>query len=483
MNKELCPVCDSEIEVGASICQTCGADLKLLRDEQNRGMKCPECGNELLDMDSECPKCGAKLQKEIVVFQCPACGAEVGEDATECPNCGVQFLTEEEMSRGAETPSAVESVPQAKTDELKIIQDLHIHPAVPEEVHENTAPVEASPQRLQPREEDGVTTQAPREEQQPVAPMPSKAAEEQRQKETEKRGFLSVFSRGKKKEERRQPAVQAPEQPVSTPKTRPVQDANAGTVEWLKKMVRFASEASIDISAGKSYLDLALEMIKSGNGDHARLNLELARKAINNGIKDFFALKMNTMRKQIEIEGVQGERKAGLESIIRDMEQDVSSGKYNEAMELVRKFQSELSPRAAQYGEAGELVKKTAELLKLADEFDLDCSSSRIIHNEARKQLELGDWNTAIILARQSYSTLLKSIPESIAKEIMKAKNELVEAKLQGASISKQVLVLKEANAAYNSGRYDDALRYLGQFRREFEIIPRVPEGSAPASR
>jgi ribosomal protein L40E len=479
MNEELCPVCDSKLSPGAKVCDVCGADLSLINAESH-GVICPECGNELLEMDTTCPKCGASLQEvddkkqseqELLIFQCPACNAEVPSDAKECPNCGVQFVTEEELSGAEETLASVESVPNAKLDELSVADEL-----ADREV-EATIEQPAFEVKEEPMKSEEIETVENFEEKSTDTEKPEQILDTREEMAKERKSFFSLFGKGKRKEETvkadtRPPMAQNGEgRNIEQREQKKSQDEISPMIEEIKQMLRFASEATIDIGSGKKYLDDAMAALKNGRNDEARRNIETARKSIDADIQGFFALKFETMRKQIDIEGVSGERRKQLEDIIANAKEESSKGRYMEAMELVKKFQSELSPKASQFGEAGELIQRMGELLRIADEFEIDCSSSRIIYNEAKKQLAIGDWNTALILAKQSYETLMKSIPESLAEEMKKAKEELIEAKLEGANITTPVLVLKEANGAYNSGRYDETLRFLGQFRKEFELL------------
>ena len=173
-------------------------------------------------------------------------------------------------------------------------------------------------------------------------------------------------------------------------------------------------------------------------------------------------------RKQIEIEGVGGERKKFLESRIAEVSSFVKNGNYDEAQKLTLEFQSEMSAKASQYGEAQELCDELEQLLNCADDIGINYNGSRMIYNEARKHLATGDWSSALLLAKQSKDSLMRSIPAKLSDEMNRAKNEIIDAKISGLQVGDMIAILKQASSTYNEGKYDESLRYISHLRRQF---------------
>ncbi len=495
-NEDICPVCESKIAPGSQACDVCGADLKLLGDGTKAQYVCPECGNELLEDDTSCPKCGIHFAKdEQVIFQCPACNTEVDASANKCPNCGAEFLSDDEASATEEVPKGINSVPVVEAQDASYFDDIAqgVTTGSPEtlitEVEETLKDIDASPpgQGVRPepsaRIETTVKTQAVQTAAKPApdrVPVPDSASE--------KHGFFR-FKHGKRRDERqepkgsspapqgraspsltyRQPAVRNAVHSTHASGTRPELDEMKPLVLELRSLLKFAGDASVDISDGKKYLDVSVEFARSGDGAEAVKNIRLAHKSIESNIQLFFKDKMEIMRKQIEIENVSGERRQSFESRLSAISELVRKNSYSSALESVQQFQSDLSPKASQFGEAKELVDRLDELLRYADEIGIDYNSSRMIFTEARKHLATGDWSSALVLARQSRDSLMRSIPAKLLSEMNRARSEIIDAKIGGMKVTDFIATLKEASNAYNDGKYDESLRFMNIFRREFD--------------
>lgn len=511
-NEDICPVCESKITPGGQACDVCGADLKLLGDSSKAQYVCPECGNELLEEDTNCPKCGVQFAKnEQVVFQCPACNTEVDASANKCPNCGAEFLSDDEATATEEVPKAIESVPSVSTQDASYFDDMAsgISTGSPEKLineFEKTLKGIDSPSAVAAPSSEKARIQA-------VSPSTGQAQKDttalqqkyaEKDSEGDKHGRFH-FKFGKKRDEEIESPVRTssslPPPPVSFRQTvksgsrstssipaagnaaaSPARNEdNRPVIEQLRALLKFAGDASVDISEGKKYLDISVEFAKSGDSAEALRNIRLAYMSIESNIQAFFKDKMGIMRKQIEIENVAGERRMTYESRLSTISEMVRSSSYEKALESVQQFQSELSPKASQFGEAKELVDRLEELLRYADEIGIDYNSSRMIFTEARKHLATGDWSSALVLARQSRDSLMRSIPPKLLSEMNKARSEIIDAKIGGMKVTDFITTLKEASNAYNDGKYDESLRFMNIFRREFDRARSLSTGPRPS--
>lgn len=509
VNQDICPVCESKIANSSQACEVCGADLKLLSGNSKAQFVCPECGTELLAEDTSCPKCGVQFDsEERVVFQCPACSTEVDASANSCPKCGAEFLSEEEASAPAEVPKGIDSVPSVKVQDATTFDDLahNVTTGNPEEliseVEEKLKVMDA------PLQSPAPLTQAPRKQEpavlhSPPPPVVPASQSEANEEAGEKRSRFH-FRFGRKKEENepsaaeepssRQPeppsAVRQPTHPAAAQATRPLAQAPSARtaapdteemrklVEQLRKLLKFAGGAGIDISDGKNYLDMSVDLVKSGDSSEALRQIRLSYKSIEGDIQSYFRDKMEIMRKQIEIENVAGERKQLYENRLSTISDMLRKASYDEALQTVQRFQSELSPKASQFGEAKELLDRLDELLRYADEIGIDYNSSRMIFTEAKKHLAVGDWSSALVLAKQTRDSLMRSIPDKLLSEMNRARSEIIDAKLNGMKVTDYISTLKEASNAYNDGKYDESLRFMNIFRREFDRARSLSSGS-----
>ena len=519
---DICPVCEARISPDASTCETCGADIALLKSGSKAVYVCPECGNELLEHEVKCPKCGVVLaaenaspsategeNAEEVVFECPVCGAQVAGDANKCQSCGVEFLSEEEASVPDDIQKTVNSVPAVEPMSapdlagLDADTQLTTHEAVIEKVEESMAnrnsetgaaisDEQTAHETVGPLIEEGPNPPGPIERDDVQASHEAGVAPAGNKEEKERKGLFGFKFGGKLKERKPVqppkssrtgqtsvaavsagqdvPTVSAGTAPLQThPPSTQAEDADMRrVVQEIRPLLKFAGSVSADITESKQYLDMALENLQDGKHAEAGKYARLAKASITSSIQGHFSEKIEIMRRQLEIDGAGGERKKFLESRIAEVSPLVRGGRYDEAQKLTVEFQSEMSAKASQYGDAQEHCDELEQLLNCADEIGIDYDSSRMIYNEARKHLATGDWSSALLLAKQSRDSLMRSIPTKLSDEMKKAKNEIIDAKINGLQVGDLIAILKQASSTYNEGKYDESLRYVSHLRRQF---------------
>lgn len=491
----ICPVCESKITPGIQVCDVCGADLKLLVDSPSQQYACPRCGHDLSESDAICPGCGARFaDDQEVVFQCPACNTEVPSTASKCPRCGVEFLSEEEASVISEVPRSIESVPGIDTPAVSSFSDISsgVSTGAPETL---ISEVEQKLKGMDQASSGGVPTgrdqvRASLREELAASGWNASTGQESRMERSEKHGLFHHRS-GRRKDDMSGSGIRAAvisEAPSSMPgggysasvagtqsgAVRSAQEPGgdmATVVEQLRFLLKLAGDAKVDISDGKKYLDASVEFAKSGNSAESIRQIRLAHKSIEGNIQSYFREKIEIMRKQIEIENVAGEKARSFETRLSSISELVRNGSYTKALTLTAQFQSEFSPRASQFGEAKELVDSIDELLRYADEIGIDYSNARMIFTEARKHLAVGDWSSALVLAKQSRDSLMRAIPTKLLSEMNRAKSQIIDAKIAGIDVNTFIATLKEASNAFNDGRYDESLRFMNIFRREFDRV------------
>ena len=473
----ICPVCESRISKGTRLCDVCGADLKLLADHQAPKYECPSCGYGLQEADSFCPSCGTQFTDGgDVAFQCPSCSAEVSSAASRCPKCGVEFLSDDEAAAAEDVPKGIRSVPAtevlASPSLSEITEDATVTNAdsLIDEVEESLHGI-GSTARPPEWGSNGDSAAA-------AVPETRKGVLGERLNGGRKGGlFRHKSGRGNESTAGSRPGGVGrhhdrdtnPASPASRSLSSTIGDETKLGVEQLRSMLKFAGGTGVDISEGKMYLDASVEFAKSGNREEAARQIKLAQKSVDRSIQSFFKEKINVMRKQSEIESAAGGRRQGLESAISSVSELIRRGAYEKAYDAVEQFRSGLSPTASQYGEAKELIDGVEELLGFADETGIEYDNARMIFTEARKHLATGDWSTALIMAKQSRESLMRTIPDRLLSEMNRAKSEIIDAKVIGVNVTELVSTLKEASNAYSAGRYDMSLRFLNIFRRDLD--------------
>lgn len=506
---DICPVCDSKISPGAQNCDVCGADLMLLRNNGAAVYVCPECGNELLEQSTKCPKCGVEFTREEapssseeVIFQCPVCNAEVPSNANKCPSCGVEFLSEEDAGAAGEVPVSVNSVPAIEPVTAPDLSEFKLEkePMKAEDVIGEVEQAFGHKENIQAAESAEVSQQAiskatPTQQAQVHTPSMENRVTQSNQtsdltgdKGSRRKGLFTFIKRSRKQDEtgivsdapgsstaQHSPGSAKEEQYLPPPAVRTATEfdnsAMRSMVQNIRSVLKFAGDVNADITDGKQYLDRSLDYLQKGQHQDAEKFIKLAKTSLEESVQGYFSEKMEIMRKQLEIENFGQERKKFLESKVRDVSSLSKAGKYDEAQSIVVQFQSELSTKASQYGEAQEMCDDLELLLNCADDIGLDYDGSRMIFSEAKKQLATGDWSSALILAKQSRESLMRTIPSKLSNEMSRAKNDIIDAKISGFQVGEMIALLKQASAAYNEGKYDEALRYIAHLRKQFDGI------------
>jgi len=493
---ETCPVCDSAIAPGAKNCDVCGADLSLVRGGASQVFVCPECGTEILEQDSRCPKCGAQFAvEEQVVFQCPVCNAEVGANENRCPKCGVEFLSEEEVQAGGSVPEPVASVPNVTSDSApemaefeeqreqgrpeNAIEEMEQLLSIPDEPPQKSESVSFPPaaESAPPVQHEAAT---------PPAPVKGIPTANEAQAPRKKKFLPFLFGRKGKKEGRNsagqnlhtlteqrdaEPQLASTEMQAGKAQKDGAAASSKEMIEEIRGLLKFTAEARINIDEGKRYLDMSVELARESRHEEASRYVALARRSVIDGIEVYFSERISVLQKQLEIEKVRDERRKMLMQKISGIAEMVNAGRYREAYSAVAEFQSELSPQASIYGEARETLDETDSLLTCADELGMDYSAARMIFNEARKMLAVGEWNQALVLARQARESLLRHIPEKLSGEMAQAKSDVIDAKINGLPVSELISTLKSAGESFNEGRFDDTLRFMNAFMKDFERL------------
>ena len=65
-------------------------------------IKCPECGEEIIDKAVKCPKCGAEFPVEKPQKVCKECGEVLGDEETVCHKCGCPIENQQEEKQTPE---------------------------------------------------------------------------------------------------------------------------------------------------------------------------------------------------------------------------------------------------------------------------------------------------------------------------------------------------------------------------------------------
>ncbi len=439
--------------------------------------ECPICGS-MVDIDADvCPSCGAVFVEDESQFECPVCGTLVDADALFCPKCGARFVEEEpEFS-----PEATEEVPEEA-------------PAAPskEEEPEPQEPVPAVAAEEEVVEEPEVSEpepEPPLEEAPAPAPETTAPGEEspflKKMKELRKGEAERAPAAPQREERAAEPEKAAPPAPeerkeragTPLPKERAESRADAKEkyrrlpvlVSKVKPLLIIARQHNINVKKGKELIDKAVAAGRNRQIDDAINYITESRKLLEESLTIYANHAIAEIETDLPDLRAPDDVKRKLESTLEDCRKSLAEQDFDRAFQRLEIARRVLKEHSGDFQEARQMLSDLENTILDAEYFFMDVSRPKELLADAKSSAESGDWATAGVFAREGLELMDSILPELIKKEMKKARNVLMEAKMQGRDISKVISILKHASIANKSGNYGDALKYIKLFKAEMK--------------
>jgi RNA polymerase subunit RPABC4/transcription elongation factor Spt4 len=523
----LCPICDSPIEKGAKKCSFCGTDLTIFGGESEEALnqeermvkesyetapkspppaqpapaptpapvaepvkevatfQCPNCNGMVKESDNVCPHCGAMfVEDETAQFECPACSTLVDASATKCPGCGALFV---------EDTSAVTEVAQpAPAPTTAPIPAAAAQPSV-----ETEAPATAAG-----KDEDleRILDVTKRIKESRDAEAASKVSPDKKVKRP------SLFRIGGRKEvavekpalapvARSQGPVTAPQQPApSTAPSTPAAAAPAPVAPAVKRvfptdpreqgkdlarlvaevrgLLGTATERDIYMDEAKNLLDQAITAGRERQFLQALEVITDAQEKLQTRLKDYVTATFTSLHEEIEIAKRLGGDPSRADMFLNEASRASQTPDYQAAMVFIDKAKSELSPITGRYNETKNALRKFERLVRDARVVGIDTEPLKVVLENAKSAFSALNFPKTEEMVKKSTDEVLVQIPERMSKEIEKAKQMLVEAKMKSdAGVTPQITILKSAIKAMKEENYLEALSEMKKFKKEMKKI------------
>lgn len=519
---KLCPICDSPIEAGAKKCSFCGTDLSIFeaeskssRTQEERLIKetypsatprpteappkditpkiepraapsppvqeeeaiyeCPACGKAVKESDNVCPHCGAIFSEEAQ-FECPACHTLVDADATKCPGCGAIFVEEGAAAEAApsapagpaaEPPKAEPSAPSAPTlpAEAKGGEDEEMKKII-SRIKETKEAEKVAPKKpvkrgfglfkaILPRGEVKKTEQAEKAE--PTKEEPPKVAE---------------------------PAPpKAPVAPVAAPSapvpkrewpTDPREQGKelARLVAEVRALLSIAIEHSIAINETKALLDKAITAGRERQFILALDTISDGQAKLNSQLQEYISANMASISDEIAVAKKLGGDTSRAEIFLKEAARASEKADFQAALVFIDKTRNELAPVTGQYNELKNSLRKFERLVKDARVIGIDNEPLKKDYEKAKAAFDALDFAKSDEIIKKKTDEILAQIPDRMTKEIEKAKQLLIEAKMRtDIGMTPQISILKSAIRNTQEQKYLEALADLKTFKKEMKKI------------
>jgi len=526
----LCPICDSPIEKGAKKCSFCGTDLTIFGSESEEALnqeermvkesyetapkspppaqptpapapvaepaqgdatfQCPNCNGMVKESDNVCPHCGATfVEDETTQFECPACSTLVDASATKCPGCGALFVEDTGAVPDAAQPAPAPIAPPAapitaaapapqpavetqtpaaagrKDEDLERILDVTKRI---KESRDAEAASKASPDkkfkrpglfRIGGRKEVAVEKPAPtpaaRPQEPVVAPQPAPPAAPST------------------------PAAAAPA-PVAAPAVKrefPTDPREQGKdlarlVAEVRGLLGTATERDIFIDEAKDLLDRAITAGRERQFIQALEFITDAQEKMQTRLKDYLSATFTSMREEIEIAKRLGGDPSRAEMFLNEALRASQTPDYQAALVFIDKAKSELSPITGRYNETKSALRKFERLVRDVRVVGIDTEPLKVILENAKSAFSALNFPKTEEMVKKSTDEVIAQIPDRMSKEIEKAKQMLVEAKMKSdAGVTPQITILKSAIKDMKEENYLEALSEMKKFKKEMKRI------------
>lgn len=527
----LCPICDSPIEAGAKKCSFCGTDLSIFEAEARSAKKeegrlvretypsgapkpaeappkdlspkiepraapsaiaeeealyeCPACGKAVKESDNVCPHCGA-IFSEQAQFECPACHTLVDADATKCPGCGAIFV-EEEPAAEAETPSAAQAAPAAET--TKAESAVAPTPALPaaakggedeemkkiiSKIKETKEAEKAAPQKKAKRGFSLFKSILPRGEAKKGEPGEKAApAEEKAAKPAEPAPTKAPAKAAEQVSSA--PVAAAPEpMPKREWPTDPREQGKelARLVAEVRALLSLAMEHSILIDETKALLDKAITAGRERQFILALDTIAEGQLKLNNQLKEYVSANIASISDEIAVAKKLGGDTSRAEIFLKEASRVSEKADYQASLVFIDKVRNELAPVTGQYNELKNSLRKFERLVKDARVIGIDNEPLKKDYEAAKAAFDALDFAKSEGIIKKKTDEILAQVPDRMAKEIEKAKQLLIEAKMKtDVGMAPQISHLKSAIRNMQDRKYIEALADIKTFKKEMKKL------------
>jgi RNA polymerase subunit RPABC4/transcription elongation factor Spt4 len=241
-------------------------------------------------------------------------------------------------------------------------------------------------------------------------------------------------------------------------------------VNDVKPLLVSAKRIGLDIENGKRLINEAVTAGKKRDIERAVKLISDARKALDIAFIDFLGSRIQSF--SAELDRASGEVNLGpeLEQAVSNLERRRYDASWDALETATRAFQSQ----AKEYSEARTLLEATDRLVTEVRSMAMDVRDVERLQKQSRASIDRRELANGLRLARQANERILQTVPAFVQEEMRKARNALLDLKMRGHELSKEIGVLKEASARVKEEDWREAVRFLREFNKELEKAVRA---------
>ena len=376
---------------------------------------CPVCETLVAADATVCPSCGAEFSEGgATEYECPVCKASVPADTDRCPSCGVRFAPD--------VPVTAEAPTRGGRVEASAIETAR--PAAPL--------VSIATERV------------------PLAKAPR----------TPLQNRIDQLRRTRREAERRIPSGDRKLLYRELPRL----------VNEVKPLLVSAKRIGLEIEDGKRLINDAIQAGKGRDIERAVSLIADARRSLDIAFADFIGGRIDTVIQ--ELRAAKGE--AGVQVATPKLSEAVGrleAGDYDVAWDLYQAALGTFHLEARDFHEARKIVDDGDRLARDVRAMGMELHDVERLLRQARESLERRDVGGALRFGKQARDRMKRDVPAFVQDEMRKARNELLDLKVQGNDLAKPIGILKDASANVKQEAWGDALRQIREFRKAIKRL------------
>ena len=370
---------------------------------------CPVCETLVAADATVCPGCGAEFSEgEATEYECPVCKSSVPSDADNCPNCGVRFADDSPIAPPTKR-IGVGSRPRA--------------PAIEAEPESLGSEFSLSPPR---------TSRIPLQNR------------------------IEQLRQVRRDAEPRIPGGDRKLLYRELPKL----------VNEVKPLLVSAKRIGLEIDDGKRIINDAIRAGKGRDIERAVTLIADARRALDITFVDFIGGAIDTFLQ--EIRAAKGD--AGVQAVLPKLQEAVGrleSGDYDGSWDEYQWALGQFQNEAKDYHDARTSLDEGDRLVREVRAMGMDARDAERLLRQGRDAMDRRDLAGAARVGKQARERLTRDVPTFVQEEMRKARDALLDLKMQGGDLETPISILKEASAFAKQELWSDALRQIRDFYKE----------------
>ncbi len=369
--------------------------------------ECPGCGAEVDENATKCPSCGALFAEEGV-FDCPVCGSGVSVEAAQCARCGVRFV--DQTSASAERARA-----SLRLREADVFQG-------------GRGSGSAAHLKIASSSRGGGGSLV--------------------------KAIMARYDDQRQREE------------VTITDPRHLQTTLHREVSSLKGLVTLAKRLRVPVENTKRIIAEAVKKARNRDLTNAVKLAWGARMAMEQSIALQVAQRLEIQQEDLKAEAEKKRTYPVAEALVEEAIGQLAEGRISEAYEKLQLSKEDMASKSSGQSEARYALRAAEELIDDVAELGVGLAGVKEILAQGKTALRKGNWENAAQLASVAQQKATEAVREGIAEEMKRARQRVMELKVQGRDVGELIDMLKQASASVKEGGYSEALEYLHMFKK-----------------